>query len=58
MSAHNLQEYALGTHDAEIVRLGVQHKLWSSSRDYCREAMKYGKVLRLRFHQQRWREFT
>ncbi len=25
------REYALGTDDAEIVRLGVQHKLWSSS---------------------------
>ena len=25
------KEYALGTHDAEIVRLGVQHKLWSAS---------------------------
>ena len=31
MRAHDIQEYALGTHDAEIVRLGVQHKLWSSS---------------------------
>ncbi len=25
------KEYALGTHDAEVVRLGVQHKLWSAS---------------------------
>ena len=25
------KEYALGTHDAEIVRLGVQHKIWSAS---------------------------
>lgn len=31
MSRHDNQEYALGTHDAEIVRLGVQHKLWSAS---------------------------
>lgn len=23
------KEYALGTHDAEIVRLGVQHRIWS-----------------------------
>ncbi len=27
----NKQEYVLGTHDAEITRLGVQHKLWSAS---------------------------
>jgi SAM-dependent methyltransferase len=25
------KEYALGTHDAEVVRLGIQHKLWSAS---------------------------
>lgn len=25
------KEYVLGTHDAELVRLGVQHKLWSAS---------------------------
>ncbi len=25
------KEYALGTNDAELVRLGVQHKLWSAS---------------------------
>ncbi|MFN0158102.1 MAG: class I SAM-dependent methyltransferase [Bacteroidota bacterium] len=25
------REYALGTHDAEVLRLGVQHKLWSAS---------------------------
>jgi SAM-dependent methyltransferase len=25
------REYALGTNDAEIVRLGVQHKLWSAA---------------------------
>lgn len=24
------KEYALGTHDAEVVRLGMQHKLWSA----------------------------
>jgi SAM-dependent methyltransferase len=31
MNASDNQEYALGTHDAEVVRLGVQHKLWSAS---------------------------
>ena len=30
MSARDDREYALGTGDAEIVRLGVQHKLWST----------------------------
>ncbi|MBX2990954.1 MAG: methyltransferase domain-containing protein [Bacteroidetes bacterium] len=25
------KEYALGTHDAEVTRLGLQHKLWSES---------------------------
>ncbi len=31
MKQTDQKEYALGTHDAEIVRLGVQHKLWSAS---------------------------
>jgi SAM-dependent methyltransferase len=31
MKKTDQKEYALGTHDAEIVRLGVQHKLWSAS---------------------------
>ncbi len=31
MKRTDQKEYALGTHDAEIVRLGVQHKLWSAS---------------------------
>ena len=31
MNANDNQEYALGTHDAEILRLGTQHKLWSAS---------------------------
>jgi SAM-dependent methyltransferase len=31
MGTNTSKEYALGTHDAEIVRLGVQHKLWSAS---------------------------
>jgi len=31
METHDPKEYALGTHDAEVVRLGVQHKLWSAS---------------------------
>ena len=31
MKRTDQNEYALGTHDAEIVRLGVQHKLWSAS---------------------------
>ncbi len=30
MSQHDEREYALGTGDAEIVRLGIQHKLWSA----------------------------
>jgi len=30
MSAQDPKEYALGTGDAEIVRLGVQHRLWSA----------------------------
>ena len=29
MSQQDPKEYALGTGDAEIVRLGIQHKLWS-----------------------------
>jgi len=31
MKESDRKEYALGTHDAEIVRLGLQHKLWSES---------------------------
>jgi SAM-dependent methyltransferase len=31
MSARDDREYALGTSDAEIVRLGVQHKLWAAA---------------------------
>lgn len=31
MSVNDSQEYALGTNDAEIVRLGMQHNLWSES---------------------------
>jgi ubiquinone/menaquinone biosynthesis C-methylase UbiE len=31
MTRTDQKEYALGTNDAEIVRLGVQHKLWSAS---------------------------
>ncbi len=31
MNASNNQEYALGTNEAEIVRLGMQHKLWSAT---------------------------
>ena len=31
MNTGSRNEYALGTNDAEIVRLGVQHKLWSAS---------------------------
>ena len=31
MPTHEVKEYALGTHDVEIVRLGTQHKLWSAS---------------------------
>jgi SAM-dependent methyltransferase len=31
MTRTDQQEYALGTNDAEIVRLGVQHKIWSAS---------------------------
>jgi SAM-dependent methyltransferase len=31
MKPKDLKEYALGTNEAEIVRLGVQHKLWSAS---------------------------
>ena len=31
MKTRESNEYALGTHDAEIVRLGLQHKLWSAS---------------------------
>src|SRR5882762_490371 len=31
MKTRETDEYALGTHDAEIVRLGIQHKLWSAS---------------------------
>jgi SAM-dependent methyltransferase len=30
MSSHKPKEYALGTHEAESVRLGMQHKLWSA----------------------------
>lgn len=30
MTKTDQKEYALGTHDAEVVRLGVQHKLWSA----------------------------
>lgn len=28
MSANDAREYVLGTHDAELVRLGLQHQLW------------------------------
>ncbi len=31
MKQNEEQEYALGTHDEELVRLGMQHKLWSAS---------------------------
>jgi SAM-dependent methyltransferase len=31
MTTHAPKEYALGTHEAEVVRLGIQHKLWSAS---------------------------
>ena len=31
MSERDKREYALGTNDAEIVRLGLQHKLWSAA---------------------------
>ena len=31
MPAREDREYALGTNEAEIVRLGVQHKLWSAA---------------------------
>ena len=31
MSERGDREYALGTNDAEIVRLGLQHKLWSAA---------------------------
>lgn len=31
MSDGDKREYALGTNDAEIVRLGLQHKLWSAA---------------------------
>jgi len=31
MEGRDHREYALGTHDAEIVRLGVQHRLWSAA---------------------------
>lgn len=31
MTKPEQREYALGTHDAEVVRLGLQHKLWSAS---------------------------
>ena len=31
MSTRDKKEYALGTTDAEVVRLGIQHKLWSAS---------------------------
>ena len=31
MSKREDREYALGTNEAEIVRLGVQHKLWSAA---------------------------
>ena len=31
MSDKDPREYALGTNDAEIVRLGLQHKMWSAS---------------------------
>jgi SAM-dependent methyltransferase len=37
MNARKKKEYALGTHDAEIVRLGIQHKLWSASAFACWE---------------------
>lgn len=31
MSESRSREYALGTNEAEVVRLGVQHKLWSAA---------------------------
>ena len=31
MSGQGPREYALGTNDAEVVRLGVQHRLWSAA---------------------------
>ena len=31
MKRVNEKEYVLGTHESEIIRLGVQHKLWSAS---------------------------
>ena len=31
MSDKDIREYALGTNDAEVVRLGVQHKIWSAA---------------------------
>jgi len=31
MSERDEREYALGTNDAEIVRLGVQHRIWSGA---------------------------
>ncbi len=31
MGSSDEKPYALGTHDAELVRLGIQHRLWSAS---------------------------
>jgi SAM-dependent methyltransferase len=31
MTQRDIREYALGTNDAEVARLGVQHKLWSAA---------------------------
>lgn len=31
MNHNDEREYALGTHDEELVRLGMQHKLWSAT---------------------------
>jgi SAM-dependent methyltransferase len=31
MTTRDQREYALGTNDAEVVRLGVQHRLWSAA---------------------------
>jgi ubiquinone/menaquinone biosynthesis C-methylase UbiE len=41
-NAHQDAEYVLGTHDAELARLSLQHKLWSGSAFDCWERAGIG----------------
>ena len=41
-NSHQEAEYVLGTHDAELARLSLQHKLWSGSAFDCWERTGIG----------------